>query len=312
MNSFQTNAILMGVKLFKKSLFINRTETLTHRLSFERLSNFVKFPAYVKRNNIQYAGLDACWFTPDKSSLDKIIFYLPGGGYCVGSCNTHKGLIGRMARAAGHPIIAINYRKAPENPYPAAIEDAVRVYKQLVEDGYKNIILSGDSAGGGLALATTMVLRDEGFKLPMALVLLSPWTDLTCSGDSVTRKKDRDALISPELLEVFAKKYAGKEDLKNPLISPLFGDFTNFPPTLIQVGTEELLLDDATRLTKKMKASGVLVEMELWEGMMHVFQWMAGLMPEANDAIKKIGAFINRQITVEEAAENSLLQKELY
>jgi acetyl esterase/lipase len=217
-----------------------------------------------------------------------------------------------MARAAGHPIIAINYRKAPENPYPAAIEDAVRVYKQLVEDGYKNIILSGDSAGGGLALATTMVLRDEGFKLPMALVLLSPWTDLTCSGDSVTRKKDRDALISPELLEVFAKKYAGKEDLKNPLISPLFGDFTNFPPTLIQVGTEELLLDDATRLTKKMKASGVLVEMELWEGMMHVFQWMAGLMPEANDAIKKIGAFINRQITVEEAAENSLLQKELY
>jgi monoterpene epsilon-lactone hydrolase len=157
-----------------------------------------------------------------------------------------------------------------------------------------------------------MVLRDEGFKLPMALVLLSPWTDLTCSGDSVTRKKDRDALISPELLEVFAKKYAGKEDLKNPLISPLFGDFTNFPPTLIQVGTEELLLDDATRLTKKMKASGVLVEMELWEGMMHVFQWMAGLMPEANDAIKKIGAFINRQITVEEAAENSLLQKELY
>ncbi|HUH74582.1 MAG TPA: alpha/beta hydrolase [Chitinophagales bacterium] len=312
MNSFQTNAIQLAVKLFKRSLFINRTETNTHRVSFERLSNFVKFPSHVKRNDIQYAGVQACWFTPDKSNLDRIIFYLPGGGYCVGSCNTHKGLLGRMARAAGHPIMAINYRKAPEDPFPAAIEDAVKVYKQLLEDGYKNIILAGDSAGGGLAIATIMMLRDEGIKLPAALVLLSPWVDLTSSGDSVTRKKDRDPLISPELLEVFAKKYAGKEDLKNPLISPLFGDFTNFPPTLIQVGTEELLLDDATRLTRKMKSAGVLVEMELWEGMMHVFQWMAGLMPEANDAIKKIGAFINRQYDAEEPTVKSVLHKELY
>ena len=302
----------MAVKLFKRSLFINRTETITHRVSFERIAKLVKFPNHVKRNEIEYAGIQASWFTPDKSSLDKIILYLPGGGYCVGSSNTHKGMIGRMARAYGHPIISIDYRKAPEDPYPAAIEDAVKAYKQLVKDEYKNIILSGDSAGGGLALATTMILRDEGFKLPAALVLLSPWTDLTGSGDSVTRKKDRDPLISPELLEVFAIKYAGKEDLKNPLISPLFGDFTSFPPTLIQVGTEEVLLDDSTRLTKKMKAAGVLVEMEIWEGMMHVFQWMAGLIPEANDSIKQIGAFINRQYDAEEPKEKSKFHKELY
>lgn len=312
MNSFQINAIQLAVKLFRRSLFINKTETLTHRVSFERLSNIVKFPNHVKKEELTYAGLPAAWFIPDKSSDDKIILYFPGGGYCVGSYNTHSGMLGRIARSAGHPILAINYRKAPENPYPAAVDDALKVYKQLVSEGRKNIIVAGDSAGGGLALAITMILRDEGYKLPAALVLLSPWTDLTSSGDSVTRKADKDPMIGPELLEVFAKKYSGNTDLKNPFISPLFGDFTFFPPTLIQVGTEEVLLDDSTRLTKKMKQAGVLVEMEIWDGMMHVFQWLAGLVPEANDAVRKIGIFVNRQYDAVEPEEKSYLHKELY
>lgn len=312
MISFQTNAIQLGVKLFRRSLFINKTETLTHRNSFERLAQIVKFPNHVKKDELIYAGLPAAWFIPDKCSQEKTILYLPGGGYCVGSYNTHSGLVGRIARASGYPILAINYSKAPENPYPAALEETVKVYKQLLADGRKNIILGGDSAGGGLALAVTFKLIEEGIQLPAALILLSPWTDLTSSGDSVTRKASRDPLIGPELLQVFASKYSGNEDLKNPYISPLFGEFDFFPPTLIQVGTEEVLLDDSTRLAKKMKKAGVMVEMEIWDGMMHVFQWFAGLMPESNDAVSKIAAFINRQYDAIEPKEKSYLHKEMY
>lgn len=312
MISFQSNAIHIGVKLFRRSLFINKTETLTHRNSFERLANIVKFPNHVRKQELIYANVPAAWFIPDKSSDDKTILYLPGGGYCVGSYRTHSGLLGRLARAAGHPVLAINYRKAPEDPYPAAIEDALKAYKQLLAEGKRNIILGGDSAGGGLALAVTFKLLEEGIQLPAALVLLSPWTDLTGSGDSVTRKASKDPLIGPELLEVFAKKYSGSEDLKNPLISPLYGEFNCFPPTLIQVGTEEVLLDDSTRLAKKMKKAGVLVEMEIWDGMMHVFQWFAGLIPEATDAVNKIGVFINRQYDAIEPDEKSYLHKEMY
>lgn len=312
--SLQINIIQATIKAFRRSLFINRTETLTHRMGFERLSKIVKFPNHVKMEELNYAGLPCAWFTPDKSSDEVIILYLPGGGYCVGSYKTHAGLTGRMARACGHPILSVTYSKAPENPYPTAIEDALKVYKQLVEDGYKNIILAGDSAGGGLSLVTTMKLREEGYKqLPIALVLLSPWTDLTGSGDSVVRKKDADPLIDPRLLNVFAKKYSPDEDFKNPYISPLYGDLSDLPPTLVQVGTEEVLLDDSTRLVKKMKESGVQVEMEIWNGMMHVFQYFAGLVPEANKAVKNIATFINRiQIVTEEEEVKGSLHKEIY
>lgn len=307
------NVIQGVVKAFRRTLFINRTETLTHRMGFERLSKIVKFPNHVKMKELTYAGLPAAWFIPDKSSDEKIILYLPGGGYCVGSYRTHAGLIGRMARACGHPILGVTYRKAPEDPFPAAVEDALKVYKQLVEDGYKNIIIAGDSAGGGLALITTSVLRDEGYKqLPTAMVLISPWTDLTSSGDSVVRKKERDPLIDPRLLQVFAKKYSPDEDFKNPLISPLYGKFENLPPTLVQVGTEEVLLDDSTRLVKKMKEAGVSVEFEIWNGMMHVFQFFAGLIPESNTAVKNIASFINRHHTIAEKEEKSSLHKEVY
>ncbi|MCO5249123.1 MAG: alpha/beta hydrolase, partial [Chitinophagales bacterium] len=215
-----------------------------------------------------------------------------------------------MARSAGHPIIGVTYRKAPEDPFPAALEDAKTVYQQLLDDGYKNIIVSGDSAGGGLSLALTMELIREKKPLPHALVLLSPWTDLTSSGDSVKRKAAVDPLIGPELLEVFAEKYAAGQALDNPLISPLFGDFHNFPPTLIQVGTDEVLLDDSVRLAKKMKDRGVSVELEIWENMMHVFQWLAGLTPEANNAIKDIGEFVNKQEVLSTNKES--LHKEIY
>lgn len=312
MNSFQSSTVHMIVKLMRRSLFIHKTETHTHRISFERLSNITKYPRFVEKEEVIYAGVPSAWFKSSKTSNDKVILYLHGGGYCVGSYNTHRAMIARIARASGHPVLAINYRKAPENPFPAAVEDAVRVYKQMVADGWKNIFISGDSAGGGLSLATALSLRDEGFKMPAALILISPWTDLTHSGDSVVSKADDDPLIAPELLDVFAKKYYGDNDPKLPLISPLFAEYHNFPPVLVQVGSEEVLLDDSTRLVRKMKEAGVDVELEIWDGMMHVFHWLAGIVPEGNQAIEKIGQYIQKKFDVEEPEKKGTLHMEMY
>jgi epsilon-lactone hydrolase len=313
MNSLQSSTVQMFVKLMRRSLFIHKTETHTHRVSFERLSSITKYPRFVEKEEVKYAGVDAAWFVAAKSSNDKVILYLHGGGYCVGSYNSHRAMIARLARAAGHPVLAINYAKAPENPYPAALDDAVKVYQQMLADGWKNIFISGDSAGGGLTLATALKLKELGLPMPTALMLISPWTDLTGSGDSVVRKAEVDPLIAPELLEVFAKKYYANNDPKTPLISPLFADLSGLPPTLIQVGTREVLLDDSTRLAKKMKEAGVQVELEIWDHMMHVWHWMAGIIPEGNEAIAKMGAYVQRKFDADKPASVSdSLHMEMY
>lgn len=292
MHSFQSLAVQAIVKAFRSTLFIHKTETKTHRVSFERISNITKFPRFVKKEEVQYAGMDAAWFLPDGYGTTKTLLYFHGGGYSVGSYNSHRALIARLARAAGYRALAPNYRMAPEYTAPAAVEDAINVYLQAMQDGYENIFLMGDSAGGGLALALTLQLKKRKLPMPKGLVLLSPWTDLTMSGDSMKTKAGADSLIDPHLIDVFAQKYIGKMDATDPMISPLFGDFKGFPPTLIHVGGAEVLLDDSTRLAQRMNKAGVTVELEVWEDMMHVWHFMGGIMPEANKAIEKIGAFI--------------------
>lgn len=312
MNSLQSSTARLIVKMMRSTLFIHKTETQTHRVSFERISSITKFPRFVEMKEVTYAGMPAAWFRPQKCSDDKVILYYHGGGYSVGSYNTHRAMIARIARAAGHPVLAINYRMAPEHPFSAALEDAVIAYKQLQADGWASIFLAGDSAGGGLSLATTMKLRDEGVKLPTAIIAISPWTDLTLSGDSVRTKADVDPLIEPRLLEIFAKKYYQEHDPKNPFISPLFGNFDGFPPIYIQVGGNEVLLDDSTRLAQKMKKAGVKVEFELWDNMMHVWHYLAGIVPEANLAIEKIGEYVQRTYDLSEDPNKSELHMEVY
>lgn len=312
MNSLQSATARMIIKMMRSALFIHKTETITHRVSFERIASITKFPRFVDMEEVTYAGIPAAWFRPHKSSDDKVILYLHGGGYCVGSYNTHRAMIARIARAAGHPVLAINYRKAPENPYSAAVDDAVAAYSQLLKDGWNSIFLSGDSAGGGLSLALTFKLRDFNMKMPTGLALISPWTDLAATGDSIRSKADVDPLIEPRLLEIFAKKYYGDNDPKNPYISPLYGTFEHFPPTYIQVGGNEVLLDDSTRLSQKMKKAGVKVEFELWDNMMHVWHYLAGIVPEANMAIEKIGAFVQKTYDLSEDEHKSELHMEMY
>ncbi|HMU98000.1 MAG TPA: alpha/beta hydrolase [Chitinophagales bacterium] len=291
MRSVQSLVAQGIIRAFREVLFIHKTETNTHRINFERVSNIIKFPRFVKMEETTYLGLDIAWFIPKKLDKKRIVLYLHGGGYCVGSYHSHRALIARIARETQYKTIAINYRMAPENPFPAAVEDAVAIYKQLLADGYQEIIVSGDSAGGGLSLVLTYQIKKLGLQLPKGLILLSPWTDLTMSGESIQTKVQDDALIAPNLIELFANKYIGEDSATNPLISPLFLEFENFPPTLIQVGSFEVLLDDSTRLAKKMHDAGVQVDFEIYEKQMHVFQFLAGIVPEANRAIEKMGKF---------------------
>jgi monoterpene epsilon-lactone hydrolase len=292
MSSVQSEVVNLIARMVRNSFFIHKAETTTQRKSFERISNFTKFPRFVKSNPLQIGHLDAVSFQPKKLNKERIVLYLHGGAYVAGSVNTHRALIARVARAAKCEAIGIDYRLAPEHPYPAALDDSLFAYNYLVEKGYKSIFLAGDSAGGGLALATMLQLRDKGLQMPAGVSLISPWTDLAMTGESVKTKEHVDPLINPNILSAFAQKYIGDDIALNPLISPLYANLSNLSPVFIQVGGNELLLDDATRLAKKLKKAGCNVEMEVWDSMFHVWHYLGGLVPEAQTAINAMGNFI--------------------
>jgi monoterpene epsilon-lactone hydrolase len=308
MQSFQSNAIKFIVKTFHRTLFIHKTDTNIHRGGFESLAKITKFPRFVEKEEIVIEGIPAMHFKPHNAKEGRLILYLHGGGYSIGSYNTHQAMIARIARACGYNAIAINYRKAPENPFPEGLDDAYKVYCHLLKNNYKKLFLMGDSAGGGLCFATTLKAKDNNIKLPTGIVAISPWVDLTISGDSVRTKKNIDPLIPSELLEIFAKKYYTTHDAKHSYISPLFADLRGMPPTLIQVGSHEVLLDDSTRMARKLKDAEVHTELEIWDKMMHVWHFMAGIIPEGNKAIDKIGDFVHRthemEIVTQEKKDN--------
>ncbi len=294
MGSIQSGVVNLLARTVRNSFFIHKAETSTQRNSFERLAHFAKFPRFVKSETIEYAGMEAMAFYPKKMSKNRIVLYLHGGGYTVGSVRTHKALIARIARAAKCKAIGVNYRLAPEDPHPAALNDCKSAYKQLIADGYTNIFLAGDSAGGGLTLALMMELRDQGELMPMGATIISPWTDLTMSGESIRTKEHLDPLIDPGILKSFSFKYVGDGDPTDPMVSPLYGDLRNLPPILIQVGGNEILLDDSTRLAKKLKKAGCKVELEIWGNMFHVWHYLAGIIPESQEAIRQIGDFVKK------------------
>jgi acetyl esterase/lipase len=225
------------------------------------------------------------------------ILYFHGGGYVLGSLDTHHELMGRLSRTCQAPVLGLDYRLAPEHPYPAAVEDAVNAYLALRERGISadRIVLGGDSAGGGLALACLLALKTRGKALPAGAVLFSPWTDLSGSGESTNSRADVDPMVSPQLLQPMAALYRGDVAAEDPGVSPLFGDLEGLPPMLIQVGDHEILLDDSTRLASTAQAAGVEVDLEIYDGAFHVFQVMPEL-PESADALTKVGMFFERCI----------------
>jgi acetyl esterase/lipase len=240
------------------------------------------------------------------SKADRVILYLHGGGYVIGSPKTHRSIAGNISKGTNLNALVIDYRKAPEHPFPAALDDTVNAYKFLLDQKKydpRNIILIGDSAGGGLVVALQYYLKDHGIPLPRASVLLSPYLDLKQKGKSVMKNAKNDRFLDVFEMRKWARYYAPEQDLENPLISPLYGDPTGLPPMLIQVSESEVLFDDARRMASKAKKSGVDVTFQTWKGLVHWWH-LFGTLPEAKEAIDKIIEYINRQFEEEGAVDS--------
>lgn len=228
------------------------------------------------------------------------IVYLHGGAYVSASPRSYRRLVSHLAAITGCRVYAVDYRLAPEHPYPAALDDSIAVCTSLLAaESAENLFLAGDSAGGGLALATAVRLREAGAPLPAALVCIAPWVDLTCSGESMRTRARRERMMSAAGLAIDARRYANGEDLRSPFISPLFADLSGLPPLLIQVGDDEILLDDSTRLAAMAQAAGVGVTLQVWPRLWHVWHLYAGLMPEAQAAMRSIADFIDERVNLE-------------
>lgn len=245
--------------------------------------------------DVQLAGLRTLVFGP-RAPREGQLLYLHGGGYCRGSAYSHRPFISRLAAALNMKTRAPDYRLAPEYPCPAAVEDALAAYRDMRKGMDGPVIVAGDSAGGGLALALTLRLKELGEGLPDGLVLYSPWADLTVSGENVAAKDAVDPLLRAHWLSEAADLYGAELGLDHPLCSPLFADFTGFPPTLIQTGTDEVLLDDTTRLAGRMEQAGVDVTCELWDGLWHVFPLFQPLLPEGRTANRRARDWLDEQL----------------
>lgn len=236
------------------------------------------------------------WLEPEQGNSNMTLLQLHGGGYVGAMRNAYRTFAAAYNElGGGMPVLTIDYRVAPEDPYPAALEDAVRAYNWLLDRGYpgNRIIVAGDSAGGGLALALCLYLRDHGIELPGGIIAMSPWTDMTASGESYETNFQKDPLFGNTRDSlIYNRDYLGLEDPRNPYISPAFGDLTGFPPMLIQVGSYEMLLSDAQTVAQKAKKQGVKVRFHIYEGMFHVFQMAMQLMPESVMAWKEVEKFL--------------------
>jgi epsilon-lactone hydrolase len=257
-----------------------------------------RLPREVAFERLMLAGLPAAWLRPDSADQAKVLLYLHGGGYVIGSIDSYKMLCGHLARALQFNLLIPEYRLAPEQPFPAAVEDAQKVYRWLLAQGYqpKNIVIVGDSAGGGLSLAAVLALREAGDPLPAAVVCLSPWADLAFTGQSHATKTAAEAMLTSAGLREWAAYYADTEKPTHPLISPVYADFHGFPPLLIQVGSEEILLDDALMVAEKAQADGVAVTLQVWASLWHVWHALGDLLPENRRAFAEIRQFVRRQL----------------
>src|SRR5499426_150991 len=266
------------------------------RAQYDRAERAFPTPPDVSIEIAQTPDQSAEWLTPPGARADAVVLYFHGGGYAIGSPRSHRHLAAAIARAAGTRALLLDYRLAPEHPFPAALEDAVAAYQWLLAQGIasERVVVAGDSAGGGLTLATLLVLRDRGLPRPAAAVCISPWVDLTNSGESYVTKADVDPIVTRDGIEGMTQAYVGGGDRKAPLISPLYADLRDLPPLLVQVGSDEVLLDDARGLGQRAKAAGVDVTVEEWPSMVHVWHWFLPMLDEAQRAIDVIGRFVRR------------------
>lgn len=272
---------------------VENTDLEKHRQSQDAIGSILGNTKAISYRAVDLDGIYGEWVSVNRAHMKKyVLLHCHGGGYSTGSCMYARTLTSKLADATSMDVFCFDYRLAPENPWPAAIEDAMKAWNYLMLLGYgaRDVILTGDSAGGNLALALSLKLKEEDRLLPRGLVLMSPWTDLTSSGESFVSKEALDPVLDKTYIDRMVTAYAEGQDLKNPLVSPLFGDFRGFPPTYIQVGENEILLSDSIRLHQALVDANVSVKMDTYPGMWHVFQMSP--VKTAREAINKNAEFI--------------------
>ena len=270
------------------------------RAAFDALMERTPAAAGVAYEAATVGGVPGWWCRPAEVAADAAILYLHGGAYVVGSAQAYRHFVGQIAARAKAPAFVADYGLAPERPFPAAVADADAAYRGLAAAGYSKIPIAGDSAGGGLALVTAVRMaqaaRDGAVSCPVGVVVMSPWTDLALTGDSIVAQAEHDPLLTRETLESARNSYLGQTDAKDPRVSPQFGDLTGMPPVLLHVGEDEILLDDARRYADRLAKSDSAAELHVWQGMVHVFPANLALLRAARQALDIAGEFLQRNL----------------
>lgn len=269
------------------------------RIDAERGARLLgKLPKSMQVESVTANGVGAQRLSSSGADNDKVMLYFHGGGYVIGTAESHLPIVAKFVQGSGVQALVFDYRLAPEHPFPAALDDSVAAYSWLLEQGVSpaKIAFCGDSAGGGLCLAALLAVRDKGMPLPAAAVALSPWTDLTNSGESLKTNAGVDMLTWGKSWTVFSKYYAGDSDPSLPYVSPLHGDLSGLPPMLIFAGGDELLRDDSMRFAEKAKDAGVNVTLHVGEGMFHCYPACSPMFPEAKRAMDEICAFVKSHL----------------
>lgn len=306
-NFMMRNRHLFQGKL-KRDRFDSNTSIADFRELCERSANkYARLPPGITTKEESIDGMTAEWLIPDGADPAKVILYVHGGGYVSGSCNDHRAFISNFAKYCGVINLLYEYRLAPEHPFPAALDDSVKAYKWLLDRNFKpeNIMIAGESAGGGLGLATLLALKKRNLALPAAAVAISPWTDLTCSSDSYTTK-NRVSVAPPNSWFVFSQHYVGDHPANLPLISPLFGDLTGLPPIFINSGVDDELFEDGEKFYKKARAAGIEATFRAGGGMVHCYPLLAPHFKEATEAMEEICEFIRQQLDKSDERQRTL------
>lgn len=292
---------LLKTRMKKINTAIMSAETIEERVAVYRKEMSVDISSLIlgdyHAEETELAGRPATWILNEGFPEDRAILFLHGGGYIGGSVYYSRNQASDIAKTVGQKVVSLDYRLAPEDPFPAAVQDVVAAWRSLLDSGYapEALTLAGFSAGGGLALASILAMRQYGLPLPGAVVALSPWCDLTLQQITVKANSGKDIMFPPEFLEMAAVCYANGHDRKDPLMSPLFGDLAGFPPILLQVASEELLLGEVIALADKADKSGVTVSLDIYDGMWHVWQSVDELIPESRTAMDSVGEFIRQR-----------------
>jgi acetyl esterase/lipase len=292
-------SLLRAALRLEKRLLGKRQRPMTQvRKRLELLSPFVPGRRnYTQMTPVDAGGVPGMLAAVAPSRAERCVLYFHGGGYSIGTAALYRDFLWRIAGATRAQVLFFDYRLAPEHPFPAALDDAVAAYRWLIARfDRRHVAFAGDSAGGGLVFAALLRLRDEGVELPCAAAALSPWTDLALTGASMRSNAVADPMLDPDNLPELVRNYCAAADPRNPYISPVYGDPAGLPPALIQVGSDEILRDDAVRMADKMRAAGCEAEVEIWEQMPHVWHLYARLVPEGRRALARIGEFLQERM----------------